>query len=83
MNINFTKESKLKSIFNKESVVEARKRQKENQLTKFLPSYQNMTSQERILKAINIASDDGRCWWIKKYLTSHYRVNERTGTKWG
>tara|TARA_R100000808_G_C2151383_1_gene160402 strand:- start:3100 stop:3306 length:207 start_codon:yes stop_codon:yes gene_type:complete len=41
---------------------------KAEKLPKFIPEYRDMTPPERKKKAIAIASDNGRCWWIAQHL---------------
>lgn len=36
--------------------------------TNVLPEYQGLSVLERAKKAANIASDNGRCWWIYNYV---------------
>ena len=61
----YSKERKYNKISNN-SHVEASKNKKGT--TGFIPEYQNLTFQERYKKAALIASDNGRCWWIKDYI---------------
>ena len=37
----------------------------------YAPPYNDMTTGERLLLMSNIASDNGKCWWIKRFLTNN------------
>ena len=61
----YGKERKYNNISNA-SRLEASKANKGK--TSFSKEYQGLTFQERYKKAALIASDNGRCWWIKDYI---------------
>ena len=61
----YGKERKYNNISN-QSRLEASKANRGK--TVFTKEYQGLTFQERYKKAALIASDNGRCWWIKDYI---------------
>lgn len=43
----------------------------------FAPEFREMNKYERDRKVANLASNDGKCWWVKEWLTMYpNRVSE-------
>ena len=71
----YSKERKYNKISNN-SRIEASKNKKGT--TGFIPEYQNLTFQERYKKAALIASDNGRCWWIRDFILGDAKAGNNT-----